>query len=241
LNRGIGAQLPAPILGPFNKIVAGPVYSLHHPDGSLATDSDWFEPQYIGPNLTRKLQQEWDRVRKNEEGIRQILRRSPYAAVLEDALRRYCRALDLVELSSSFLNLWSLLETLTGISPRDRHDKVVKRASFIYADPERKMHELVLHHLRRYRNSYVHVGEGSDRAGAYLYQLRRYVEDMLTFHLQNSRTASSLDRLVQFLDLPADVGEIQREIADQERIAETAREAARLAQKGLRFRRGELT
>jgi hypothetical protein len=60
-------------------------------------------------------------------------------------LRRYCRALDSADLSRAFLELWGLLETLTGISPQEGHDSVVKRVSFIFADTQRKTHEQILH------------------------------------------------------------------------------------------------
>jgi len=147
-------------------------------------------------------------------------------------------ALDTVDLSSSLLNLWSLLETLTGISPKDGHDKVVKRASFIFADEQRKTHEQVLHHLRRHRNSYVHAGEDSDQTGAYVHQLRLYVEQLLTFHLSSSLKFSSLDGVARFLDLPPDVSDIEHTIKKREQEAEAAAEAASLAREGLIFRKG---
>jgi hypothetical protein len=142
------------------------------------------------------------------------------------------RALDSADLSRAFLDLWGLLETLTGISPGDRHDKVVRRASFIWSDAQRKTHEQVLHHLRRHRNSYVHAGEGANRANAYLHQIRLYVEEMLLFHLGYSRHLMSMNRAARFFDLPFDTVELQR-------LIETAEDAARLATEGLRFRRGD--
>ncbi len=146
--------------------------------------------------------------------------------------------MDSADLSSAFLNLWSLLETLTGIAPQDAHDKVVKRAVFMFADKETKTHEQVLHHLRRYRNHYVHAGEGSEQTGAYLHQLRFYAETLLKFHLENSAKFSSLDRAIRFLDLPSDVDDIRDIIQTQEQVAERATEISRLAKEGLRFREG---
>jgi hypothetical protein len=224
--------------GPVNGVLAGPVYSLHLPDGALAAEYDWLDSQYAAPKRSRKLRKKWDRVRKHEESIRLVLKRSPYRATLEDALRRYCRALDSADLSVSFLNLWSLLETLTGIAPNDSHDKVVKRAAFMYADAEREISEQVLHHLRRYRNSYVHAGEGSERAGAYLRQLRVYTEQLLVFHLRSSRAFSSWERAVRILDLPPDVGDLGRLIETRERQAAEATDDARLAKEAISFREG---
>jgi hypothetical protein len=239
LNRGTGATYPPPTRGPINEVLAGPIYSLHHQDGALAADYDWVDPEYTGPRLSRKVQAEWARVLKDEEDVRAALKRSPYRATLEDALRRYCRSLDSADLSHAFLNLWGLLETLTGISPQEGHDSVVKRASFIFVDGQRKTHEQVLHHLRRHRNSYVHAGEGANQAGAYLHQIRRYVEQMLLFHLMNSRHFSSMDRATRFLDLPSDTRDLRHFIETREEEATRAAKAARLAREGLRFREGD--
>jgi len=155
------------------------------------------------------------------------------------SLDRYCRALDLVDLSRAFLELWGLLETLTGISPQDSHDKLVKRASFIWADEQRKTHEQVLYHLRRHRNSYVHAGEGANRTGAYLHQIRLYTEQMLLFHLRNSHHFSSMDGVARFLDLPSDTRDLRHFIETREEEATRAAETARLAREGLRFREGD--
>lgn len=127
---------------------------------------------------------------------------------------------------------------MTGISPQDSHDKVVKRASFIFVDGQKKTHGQVLHHLRRHRNSYVHAGEGPNQANAYLHQIRLYAEHLLAFHLSNSRYFSSMDRAARFLDLPFDTGELRRLIKGQEGEARNAADYARLATEGLRFREG---
>jgi hypothetical protein len=220
-------------------VLGGPLYSLHRVDGALAVSFDWIDPAYTVPQLSHKFQEKWPRILEEEKKVNVLLKRSPYRSTLEDALRRYCRALDSVDLSRAFMELWGLLETLTGISPQDRHDTVVKRATFIGADTERETHEQVLHHLRRYRNSYVHAGQGSPRTGAYVHQLRLYVEQMLYFHLHNSRYFSSMNRVARFLSLPFDARDLQRSIEEREREAREATEAARLAREGLRFRTGE--
>lgn len=239
LNRGAGAKFPAPERGPTNEVLAGPLFTLHRRDGSLAVEYDWFDPEYEGPRLSRKAVQKWDRVRDDEGGIRAALKRNPYRATLENALRRYCRALDATDLSRSFLELWGLLETLTGIGPGEGHDKLVRRASFIFADEQRKTHEQVLYHLRRHRNSYVHAGQGSDEAGSYLHQIRLYTEQLLLFHLRNSGHFRSLREATRFLDLPPETSDLKHMIETQERKEREAAETAELAMRGLRFREGD--
>lgn len=237
LNRGMRRLFPPPNRGPVNNVLAGPLYSLHNRDGSLATDYDWYEPDYSGPRVSRKVAQRWGEIYEDEKGIRQVLKRCPYRPSLEDALRRYCRALDSADLYRAFLELWGLLETLTGLRRNEGHDKVVRRASFIFADEQRKTHEQVLHHLRRYRNSYAHAGEGSDQVGAYLQQVRYYVEKMLIFHFWNSSHFSSLDRAADFLDLPTGRRDLRCLIETRQQQAAEAADDARLAEEGLRFRK----
>jgi hypothetical protein len=236
INRRAGAKYPSPRRGPINEVLGGPLYSLHRQDGGLAVEYDWVDPEYTKPRLSRKVQMKWAQILEDEEDVRAALKRSPYRATLEDALRRYCRALDWADLSHAFVDLWGLLETLTGISPQDSHNSVVRRASFIFADEQRKTHEQVLHHLRRHRNSYVHAGEGADQTGAYLHQIRLYAEQMLSFHLKNSRYLTSMEWAARFLDLPFDNRDLQHLIETREREATNATEAARLAKEGLRFR-----
>lgn len=239
LNRGTGATLPPPERGPINEVLAGPLFSLHRRDGSLAAEYDWYDPEYSGPRLSSKAPRKWAQVEQDEAGIRVALKRSPYQSALEDALRRYCRALDSVDLTRSFLELWGLLETLTGIGIGDGYDTLVKRASFIFAEQERETHEQVLYHLRRHRNTYVHAGGGSGETGAYLHQVRRYAEHLLLFHLRTAGRFPSLKAVTHFLDLPAEASGLRHLIETQQIAARNASDTARLAERGLRFREGK--
>lgn len=245
LNRKIIREFAPPNRGPRNEILAGPVYSLHHPDGTLATQYDWYDPDYTGPQFSRKLLQKgsakWDEILRDEEGISRLLKRSLYRETLEDALRRYCRALDSPDLYNAFLSLWGVLETLTNIGPGEGHDKLVERAANIYHDRDRKTQQQVLHHLRRHRNAYVHAGENSDQSGTYLDQLRGHVEKLMLFHLRNSSKFSSLNDVASFLDLPGSVKDIEYLIRDRKRKADEVKNSTRLAEKGLRFRGGSTT
>jgi hypothetical protein len=232
---------------PVNQLLLGPVHSLHDPDGSLAPMLDWhesaeyIESEYIKPVYSsRELSQRWTEVKKREEDIRQWLARSAYAARLEDALRRYTRALDSFDWGASFLRLWGLLETLTGTQPHESHDLTVKRATFLYEDQEREFHVQVLNHLRHYRNRSVHGGESSETIEAYLYQLKRYVEELLLFHLDppNYCRFKTIAQAAAFLDLPPDPADLRRKVGELHRESKSARAAAELHKRGERYRSG---
>ena len=232
---------------PVNQLLLRPVHSLHDPDGSLAPMLDWhesseyIESEYIKPVYSsRELSQHWTKVKKVEDDVRQWLARSAYEARLEDALRRYTRALDSFDWEASFLRLWGLLETLTGTQPHESHDLTVKRATFLYEDPEREFHVQVLNHLRHYRNRSVHGGESSETIEAYLYQLKRYVEELLIFHLDppNYTRFKTIAQAAAFLDLPPDPADLRRRVGELHRDSERVRARAQLHKWGERYRSG---
>jgi len=49
----------------------------------------------------------------------------------------------------------------------------------------RDFHRQILEHLRDFRNKAVHAGETNAEMEVLLYQLRRYVEQLIFFHLNN--------------------------------------------------------
>ena len=223
---------------PVNQVLLGPLHSLHHPDGNLASAAVWYEPDYVMPLQSKELSRRWPEAKEQERKARLGLARSAYAARLEEALRRYTRALDAFQWEASFLDLWGLLETLTGTQPNESHGLTVKRAAFFYEEPEREFHVQVLNHLRDYRNRSVHGGEGSATIEAYMYQLKRYVEQLLLFHLTNSYGFESIARVAEFLDLPPDPADLRRMAEERRREGAKALAAAELAELGERFRSG---
>jgi hypothetical protein len=76
----------------------------------------------------------------------------------------------------------------------------------------------VLNHLRLHRNSSVHDGIKKDRIQKYLYQLKRYVEGVLSFHINNPFKVSSLSDAVLFLDLPTDSGSLTKTITQYKKV-----------------------
>lgn len=199
---------------PVNPVLLGPVHSLHHPDGTLASAFDWYEYDYVEPTQSDELKKHWERVQRDEAGAWRCLDKSQYRAELEEFLRRYTKALDTREWDAAFVQLWGLLEDLTGTKPGESHRVTIKRASFLYRETERDLHYQVLTHLKSYRNSSVHAGEGSSSIEAYLYQLKRYVEQVLEYHLMSGHNFPSTEETARFLDQPADINAIDQKVAD---------------------------
>jgi hypothetical protein len=185
-----------------NEIVLGPLHTLHFPDGKLATESWWYEPEYRGPLNTFDPKSEIGELYKFQSNVRKSLKKNPFKPFLFSAIMRYARALDLTDWENAFLRLWGILETLTNTGENDSHKVTVKRTSFFYKD--RKYTEQILTHLRSYRNMAVHAGTGNQDIEAYMYQLKNYVETAMQFLIVNKFGLNNLDELAQLLDLPND-------------------------------------
>lgn len=188
---------------PVNEIVLGPLHSLHFPDGKLATEMWWYDPEYQKPVDPYNLRnpREKERLDKIEKSGRTLLKKQKYRAVVEFAIREYCRALDYRNWSNAFLKLWSVLELLTH-TEKDNYGTTIRRAAFVWTDAE--YHKEVLNHLRHLRNCFVHENKSTDNVETYMYQLKRYVEALIGFHLGRGLSFSTISEAAEFMDLPVE-------------------------------------
>jgi hypothetical protein len=72
----------------------------------------------------------------------------------------------------------------------------------VWSSEQRVMHRHVLETLQRRRNETVHAGRESKANLAPIFQLKRYVEDLLLFHLRNRLGFTSIAKAAALLDLP---------------------------------------
>ena len=119
---------------PINKIILGPLHTLHYPNGEIAASTTWwYEPNYIGPIRTYNGREEWEKLLKFLEKIKSRLSKHKYADTLKNGLIRYTRALDERNLQNSFLRLWSVLELLTN-TEKESYDVTIRRTAFLFED-----------------------------------------------------------------------------------------------------------
>lgn len=88
---------------PVNKIVYGPIHTLHYPDGSSATAIYWWEPSHLQAVTPHDLRRKYDGLKSFEKWLRGRLKKSPMRDQTVNLLLRYVRALDECDLNSSFL------------------------------------------------------------------------------------------------------------------------------------------
>lgn len=187
---------------PINKILLGPFHTLHERNGKLATETFWYEPHF----KTSKSPYEFDKKENYNyflsftKSIRNKINKCSYKEFISEAIIRYTQALDYPDYDVSFIRLWSVLELLTNTTFKETYEKTIKRTAFIFKDYD--FHYQVLNHLREFRNKSVHTGSSDNEdKKTYLYQLKRYVESLLSFHLANKFKFPDLSSVTDFLDL----------------------------------------
>ena len=209
-NRGHTFRISSGKRSPVNSIILGPIHTLHYSNGNLASESWWYEPQYQGPITVYNEKAKIESMCKYMVNFRRLLKKSNYEPELVHAILRYVRALDTRDWDDSFLRLWGVLELLTG-TLSDSYKVTIRRASYMFSD--REYAHQVLSHLRDYRNKSVHAGSDSSEIESLMYQLKRYVEVLIEFHVGNKYRFSSIADAAEFMDLPNDKVSIDRKIS----------------------------
>jgi len=186
---------------PINKIILGPLHTLHHTSGKLAIeDTWWYEPNYLGEISTlNPSKSDIELLYNNFYGVRKKLSSCGYSNVIQDATIRYTRALDERDWNTAYLKLWSVPELLTDTG-RSNYELTVKRAAFLFE--ERDYYFQLIQQLKEYRNKYVHLNQKNTEMETYLYQLKNVVEVLFTFHIGNNFHFSSIQDAASFLSLP---------------------------------------
>ncbi len=205
-NRKHGIRISSGKREPVNKFILGPLHTLHEPDGKLATKAWWYDPEYVYQVKPFNPSKDLEKIYKFENTVRKLLDKNKYPKEIISAILRYTRAPDLTNWEDAFLRLWSVLEHLTATGPNDSYNITIRRAAFIYGGDEYTRQ--VLTHLKDYRNRAIHVGSENHEIQAYMYQLKRFVESLLGFHLGNKFSFNSLKEVSTVLDLPCNRDEL---------------------------------
>ena len=199
---------------PVNPVLLGPVHTLHRPNGELATDTVWYQPEYQEPVRAKDLRPKWRELQRYTRIVEKGLNKIKYREEVEEAFRRYAQALDTWDLNSAYIKLWGLLEYLTG-TLHASYKTTVRRGAFLWKD--RYLHRELLNHLKDYRNRAVHSGKEPQGVEALVYQLKRHVETLLEFHIVAGRDFSNFAEAAEFLDLPWELSTLKKKIVTMKR------------------------
>jgi hypothetical protein len=193
----------------INRFRSGPYRTIHNLDGTLATETFWYEHRWLHETPTVKFTSAKEFGEKALRVWWSKLQHNPLGNHVRQGLLRYCRGLDLHDAEPAILEMWGALETLTG-TQREKGDLTVDRAVqlFIERDDARQM----ANHIRIRRNTSVHAARSFDFAevDAILVQAEELVSRVLFFCLKEGRRFANQHELYDFLDLRLDEAKLRR-------------------------------
>ncbi|MCH8010830.1 MAG: hypothetical protein IIA61_02610 [Candidatus Marinimicrobia bacterium] len=191
---------------PVNEVLLGPVHTLHNLSGNLATQLFWYQSDFT-LTKTVNIANKKEALLKNIKYIRGKMKRLQYSSELRNIFLRYVRALDYPDYNTAFIHLWGVLEILT-YTKYSGYDVTIKRAASMFKEFD--YHKQVLNHLRIYRNSLIHSGKAYNDIEPYIYQLKRYIDQLLWFFIHNSFGFISIEKAAEFMDIPQDINELNK-------------------------------
>lgn len=196
---------------PINQIRSGPIYTLHEPSGK-AYDSVWWyhhNPAREGP---RHLDgRTWTDLLHHERAIRALVRETSMGKELRPLLVRYAGTLDGLDHDLALIQLWGLLEHLTGTAnSAQRSVETARRAGVFFGDDP--VFAFALEKLRLRRHRLAHVGIGGIESRRAAMQLHYFVAHLLSVALKLAPKFESLEEFGAFLALPNDPVKLKRDI-----------------------------
>jgi hypothetical protein len=194
---------------PLNAVFLGPIHTFHNFARELETEQFWYEPSLQRDTPLLQLDAKAAKTLKAGVKIRAMLRKHTYRETMESAFVRYARAMDSSDHDITIQKLWSLLEFLTDTGMAS-YDKTIRRVRFLSGGE--RLTGQILEHLRRYRNRSVHRGHSEGDVESEVYQVKRYVDTMIRYHLVNQFKFSSIAQACEMLDLPPDAKQLKNKL-----------------------------
>lgn len=194
---------------PIGIIHNGPIHTLHYRDGKLADDRVfWYERglnedyALFSPNAEK-----WKKIEADRRWAMRQINRLPFRYEVEQLICRYAIALDQSDLNVAFLQMWSILETLTDTI--GNYDETVRRAIWPYQD--RGVNKEILECMRSRRNLYVHTARTGEDADQAIYLIKGFVDVHFIRLIRNYINAGTIEEYARHLSLSPDVETLRRE------------------------------
>jgi hypothetical protein len=192
----------------INRIRRAPYQTVHTLDGAFAAEMIWYEPRWSHSKKAISFSEPISSHRKTIMEWWRSSKTSALSELLAEGYVRYCRALDNHVRDVSLMELWSSLELLLGTY---KNDQLVSRVVRLF-DDETTVRQLA-EHIRVRRNATIHAGSGTDHleANTVVIQAQRLVARTLTFLTNDSVPFKFAEEFYQFLDLPLNSKELERQ------------------------------
>jgi hypothetical protein len=210
-NRSIMTRMSSGRREPFNSFILGPIHTLHQMNGDVVSDNWWYETSYQGAvAVCSDANNNFASIINFTKKARTRITNIAYRDTIISALIQYSKALDCRDWNHSFLQLWSVIEQLTGTTPSESHKITVRRAAFLLRDSNYEAQ--VLNHLRANRNSSIHAGIEKQNPEPILHQARFFVENLLHFHLSRGAQFRTMKEVSTLLDQSTDISRVDEQI-----------------------------
>jgi len=197
---------------PIGVIHAGPIHTLHHPNGKLVDDNlYWYDPEFQGEQPIFSKNEIWVEIEKKRKMAMRRIAALEYGAELESLLIRYAAALDQPDADLAFLQMWGILEGITG-TVGGNYDQTIRRTLWVFASEKRNLAKDILESLRCHRNRYVHSGKTGEESSQVAYMIKAFVDPHLINLIINTFKVRSLEDYGECLALPPDISSLEQKL-----------------------------
>jgi|GEM_PF-2820653 len=197
---------------PLTNIHCGPFYSLHNLDGSAATDRIYWADRTPAEDYdVFRPGKGWNRLEAERRFIYDALARwSPAESrEIKSMLLRYISAMDQTNHDLALLQLWSILEKITG-QIGAKYEETIQRA--IWPVSNREHVRELLNCIRIQRNRYVHATHSAADAE----QVAQLTKSVLEPHFENlifnTFQLKKVSEYSELLSLPVDPSTLKRQL-----------------------------
>lgn len=204
INFKVYTRLADGLQRPVNRILAGPIY-LGYEKENFGDDYFWYEPNF--KKYFRAFNKLSTEVFEEEKKVRDKIENSPISESLKKGIILYGKALDDNDVNSCLIKLWSLIEFLTDSR---NYEQASEKILFLLPDEDK--HKNILKLLRSVRNEIVHEGFDASDHHIYIYQLKKYVEMLLSYLISNNKKFDDLTQVGKLLDLKKDKDKLSEEV-----------------------------
>ncbi|WP_369921984.1 hypothetical protein AB8E32_07255 [Marinomonas polaris] len=200
----------------INKIRKYPYHSLHLTDGSRATPMYWYEKSFCEIGSSQNNDQQFKEINKLYRELTKDIIKTKRYNFFQSVFDRYTEALENNDMTKSFLNLWSILETLT-LTEKNNYDTTIKRTLILFRD--KFLCEQKLNLLRNKRNMSIHTGKQHKESEKLTYMLMNFVNEYIFFMVNVMKITNNDEIIKTILELPPEKEKIKQiEIESKETI-----------------------
>jgi hypothetical protein len=149
----------------------------------------------------------WAKIEEFRRRILSQIELLEYSEDISGLLIRYVSALDQTDHDVALLQMWTILEKITGTIGAN-YDETIKRASWIFTN--RLEAKELLECIRIQRNRYVHASRSADEAEEAAYLIKSLIEPHLLKLIENDFNISSLNEYSELVSLPTEKSALQK-------------------------------